>query len=358
MLACSSPGERDTATPPPSSARTPVPATGLSAQLQEGIQLFRDGNFEDAAERFEAAAAAQPQDERILFYLGSARLQTKQHLKALEALDRALAVREDFLEARLARARVHMRMGNYPGAEPDLRRVLQMDPDNWVALFNLGFLLYRSGNYEEAIERLQQVIRLRPDHPDAPYYLGMAYMRLGDEDGARGAFEQAIRLNPDNPAVYQNLGLLLVRQGRVEEGERHLKTFKELSDAVTAAEYHQERINTMTLEAYLLQKEGKTDAAIEKYRKVLEVAPEHAPTHKDLAILYLAQNRSDEALAALERATEIDPDYAPPFLYLSHIYERLGQADRAAAAAERYRLLDSSEDARQAEVRRGGVQQW
>ncbi len=44
------------------------------------------------------------------------------------------------------------------------------------------------------------------------------------------------------------------------------------------------------------------------FRKALELAPAHAPTMNDLAVLLMLQSRPDEARLLLERALELNPD--------------------------------------------------
>lgn len=340
---CSSSGD--------SGRRAPV-RPDPSRGIESGLRQYRQGNFEAAAEAFQAAARARPADPVPHYYLGSSLLQLERHRVALGALDRALELREAFPEARLARARVRMRMGEYEPAEADLRRTLDLQPDSLPARFNLGFVLYRTGRYAEAMETLEAVRSRHPDHPDVPYLLAKAAMRLGLEDRARQEFEATIRLDPDNAGAYFNLGKLLVRQGKLREGEETLARFKVLSDAETAREHRREVVNGLALEAYLLQKEGRMEDAIGKYRAALEVDPEHVPTHKDLAVLYLAQGRMEAGLASLLRATEIDSNYAPAWFHLARVYEGLGDRERAEAATERYRLLEAGAEARREETGR------
>lgn len=337
--ACSSPGPE----PEPAQGTTP----DLSDRIAAGLQEYKRADFESAADRFGVIAKLDPENERIFFYLGSAFLQLHQHRAALEAFDRAVFLKEGFREARLARARVQIRMGDFPAAEIDLRRVLEQDPESLTALFNLGFLLVRMGKYEEAVRRLERVLSLRPDHPEAPYYLGKAALAMGEVVKAKQAFETAIRLDPDNARSYFNLGNLLIREGQRKEGEERLAVFKRLSDQVTQSEHIREQIHILGLEAFLLQKEGKTDEAVAKYREVLRIAPDHVPTRKDLAIVFLSQGETDEALGELIRATQIDPNYAPPYFHLARIYEERGETGKARAATERFRRLDSGGEARE-----------
>ena len=97
-IACSPVSERESVPSSPPPVEVPAPAADLSGQIQEGIELYRNGDFVAAAERFESAAAARPRDERVQFYLGSSLLLLHRHRAALadDGLG-ARARREDLL---------------------------------------------------------------------------------------------------------------------------------------------------------------------------------------------------------------------------------------------------------------------
>src|SRR5690606_4782715 len=61
------------------------------------------------------------------------------------------------------------------------------------------------------------------------------------------------------------------------------------------------------LEARRLEGEGEIAAAIAAHRRALELAPDAADIHAELAGLFARQNRVDEAVAAGEAALALDP---------------------------------------------------
>jgi cytochrome c-type biogenesis protein CcmH/NrfG len=81
-----------------------------------------------------------------------------------------------------------------------LREVLEADPANQTALFNLGMLSIQSRQYGRAIERLEELIRLNPGHIQGRLLLGIAYLNTGNKKGAREQFLFIKRTDPD-PAV-------------------------------------------------------------------------------------------------------------------------------------------------------------
>jgi len=81
-----------------------------------------------------------------------------------------------------------------------LKEVLQEDPENEFALFNMGMLSIQSGQYEKAIDWLSQLTGFYPEHVQGQLLLGVALMNTGNKDKARQQFEKVKQLDKD-PAV-------------------------------------------------------------------------------------------------------------------------------------------------------------
>ncbi len=81
-----------------------------------------------------------------------------------------------------------------------LREVLEADPNNQTALFNLGMLSIQSGQYQLAVGRLEKLLEINPAHTQGRLLLGVAYMNTGNKKRAREQFEFIKQTDPD-PAV-------------------------------------------------------------------------------------------------------------------------------------------------------------
>jgi tetratricopeptide (TPR) repeat protein len=81
-----------------------------------------------------------------------------------------------------------------------LREVLEADPNNELALFNLGMLSIQSRQFELAVDRLSTLVRINPNHTQGHLLLGIALMNVGDVPGARAQFEKVKEIDKD-PAV-------------------------------------------------------------------------------------------------------------------------------------------------------------
>ena len=75
-----------------------------------------------------------------------------------------------------------------------LQEVLLEDPDNKLAIYNLGMMSITSGQYEKAIERFEKLKQLDPENPEAYFYLGYSLFELGKENDSKPYFQKVLDL--------------------------------------------------------------------------------------------------------------------------------------------------------------------
>lgn len=83
-----------------------------------------------------------------------------------------------------------------------LREILETDPTNELALFNLGILSMRSNQFAKAVDRFQQIVRNNPSNTKASFYLGVSLLELGRKDDARKVLSEVKKQEKD-PAIQQ-----------------------------------------------------------------------------------------------------------------------------------------------------------
>ncbi|MEJ0054521.1 MAG: tetratricopeptide repeat protein [Bacteroidota bacterium] len=81
-----------------------------------------------------------------------------------------------------------------------LREVLAVDPNNELALFNMGMLSIQSGQYAKAREWLEKLAMVNEKHIQGQLLLGVAYMNLNEKEKARQQFEKVKKMDSD-PSV-------------------------------------------------------------------------------------------------------------------------------------------------------------
>lgn len=79
-----------------------------------------------------------------------------------------------------------------------IRRVLEINPDNVEAGFQLGKFSLQTGQFEKAVQRFEKVLSISPDNFQAMIALAVAKMQLGENDTAQQLLETVIKDAPDS----------------------------------------------------------------------------------------------------------------------------------------------------------------
>lgn len=85
-----------------------------------------------------------------------------------------------------------------------IREVLGKNPENKLAIYNLGMLSMQSGQFDKAVERFEKLIELDPENTQAHFYLGVGYLETGRKQKALERFEY-VKTVETNPQVLQSI---------------------------------------------------------------------------------------------------------------------------------------------------------
>lgn len=100
---------------------------------------------------------------------------------------------------RIARAQRLVRDNDIRGAVEVYDQLLKDDPENPVALAELGWLVSRVDDslVDSGLKRIDKAIELDPGYAEAYFYRGMILLQAkNDPEGAREAFDTALRSDP------------------------------------------------------------------------------------------------------------------------------------------------------------------
>ena len=79
----------------------------------------------------------------------------------------------------------------------------------------------------------------------------------------------------------------------------------------------------------VLAKKGRLDEAVTRFRKALEVKPDHAGAHNGLGVVLRSQGKLVEAIHHYRRALQIAPDHADAYCNLGLAFQLQGKLDEA-----------------------------
>jgi tetratricopeptide (TPR) repeat protein len=222
----------------------PASPLAWSARLRAAAMLDALDRTDEAATELKRMAAERPKDTSALVALGDILRSRSRFTDAAAAYDEAIG-RVDHPEARdwrlfYSRAVALERSGQWPRAEADLKRALELQPDQPLVLNYLGYSWIDKGvNLDPALKMVKRAVELRPNDGYIVDSLGWAYYRLGDFRNATQYLERAIELLPEDPTVNDHLGDAYWQTGRVVEARyqwHRALQFKPEADQVKSIE--------------------------------------------------------------------------------------------------------------------------
>ncbi len=180
-----------------------------------GVEIALDearlGKNDVAIADLKALSAADPNDIEAWTALGDTYRSTEKYAEASAAYDHAIALlqpssAEDW-PIYFARAVSEEGAKNWNAAEVDLKKALQLAPDEPAVLNYLGYsYVDQNRNIQEALAMLEKAHTLKPSDGYIADSVGWAYFKLGRFADAAKALENAVELVPGDPTINDHLG--------------------------------------------------------------------------------------------------------------------------------------------------------
>lgn len=167
---------------------------------------FLQGEYKAMEEAAQQAVAREAENPVAHYLLGKAVHKLSDPLMSVAHLTRAIALQEKYIDARLLRADVLLRMGQATEARQDTDFILQQDPDEEAALLLQGEINQAEGDPQSAEADFRRVAEINPFNEQAYLYLGELYLTQQRPEEAIALFDEAIELNPNFEAAYRERG--------------------------------------------------------------------------------------------------------------------------------------------------------
>jgi TolB-like protein/Flp pilus assembly protein TadD len=175
--------------------------------------------------------------------------------KARAAAKSALDLDPNLAEAHLAQGVVLMNLDlNLVAAEAELRRALELAPQNPAVINNLAILMGKLGRLDETVALMQQAIVLDPLRSAFQKNLVIYLTVLGRYDEAEAALRKVIELQPQAAQNYMWLAIIQILRGKPREA---VELAKQETDPFW-------RTNALALAQFANGDRAEADAALKK----------------------------------------------------------------------------------------------
>lgn len=250
---------------------------------------------------------------------------------------------------------------DYKHAIESYRKALDEDKDNLDAMRGLAQNLLNDGQTQEALKQYSAIAEGDPQDVETQIHIAEIYRRDGKFDQALDSLKKAEGIAPEAIQIPYNRALIFEAQGRYDEAIQTLNTLLTKSAKPNGNYSPADRNNrAVFLErlGMIYRESGKTQAAIDTFRKVLDLGQENAargydqiietyretknwnqatavaqeavgklPQNRDLKLVLAGQladqGKGDDAIAQVKSMLKGGPDDREVWIALSQIQSRL-----------------------------------
>jgi TolB-like protein/Flp pilus assembly protein TadD len=236
-------------------------------QIDRSIAAYRKAIELDP--KFAAAWAALATDYTERFWTTG---RTGSAAEAREALERAQALAPKAPDTAIAEGYFHYWANlDYDPAIEAFDRALALKPNSMLALRGKAYVLRRLGRFEEAMQSFEQIVTLDPLNADIPVDQAYLFWSMGQVKAAEERLDQARALGVNSAFLSLVEYLVLSSQGRLEEARTVLGAPRAntpsfiATNMVSLVRYLQDEEQLEALESY-----ARTELEQGEFRPVIE----------------------------------------------------------------------------------------
>jgi tetratricopeptide (TPR) repeat protein len=213
-----------------------VPASSplsRNAEIQLAGDLDQLDRSDEAKKRLDHVIAEHPKDTEAILALGNIQRGRKEFAECADtygkAIDTIAKPDKSNWVVFYFRGICYERSHQWPGAEADMKKALELYPEQPLVLNYLGYSWVDQGvHLDDGMDMIRRAVEQRPDDGYIVDSLGWAYFRTGNYDEAVKNLERAVELKPDDPTINDHLGDAYWRVGRTLEAHYQWTQAKDL----------------------------------------------------------------------------------------------------------------------------------
>ena len=191
-----------------------VPCRLKMAQLYHMVT-----EFEKSAELVDEVIALDPKNAEAHFLKGYLmRDALGDTIRAIEWFQKAIDLDPEYVEALDMCGVLYSAMGN-PLALAYFNRLVELQPENRIALYNRGMYHLEVKDWNQALEDFTNCTKLDPNDIESWFNLGYIHLQLQLYPEARGYFNTALRIQPINHRALYARGYCYELLGDISNAE-------------------------------------------------------------------------------------------------------------------------------------------
>jgi Tfp pilus assembly protein PilF len=281
------------------------PTSTSSAAIQafnNGVAAFEAQDYATAAAKFEEAVGHDPELRQGWGALSVVLLEQGQHQEAAEAAERAIALGSTDVMVLRSRWEAYRNLGDEAKAaqaQAELEKTGRL-AEEAKQVYNEGVQLLKAGDEEGAYANFQKAAELNPNLREAQLAVATTALKIDRHAEAAAAAKAILDENPQDEEA-----LRIRYNAALSIGDDAMILDSLVGLAVIEPTIARDGLWKLALESY---DGGDMDRAGERFRKVLEVDPNHPWANYLLGLVLMGEGDNETAISYLERFIQLAPD--------------------------------------------------
>jgi tetratricopeptide (TPR) repeat protein len=292
-----------------------------------------------------------PLAEKYLIEANHARIM-KDNKKAIEAYENLAKTFPDNADVEYALGSLYVDKGDYDGARTQFSKILQSDPKNIKALWQIGVVEIMKDNPQAALEPLNKGLSLaiQVDNQEQKalilHAIGVSYRLMNKPDEAMRNYQEAMDINR-RLGLKRLLAVSLVEMALVQSSlgkpDAALAGYEQALKIQNEIGIKKEAGDTLIDMGVVYQDRGQYDKALQAYKESLQIQRDAGDQNyqalclNNIGYVYLSRGDSDNAFTYFQQALQlretlnVPGDIADSLHGVGQAYGATGQYDQALA---------------------------
>ena len=281
------------------------------ARLHEAEQLYR------------TAIKMKPNFESAHMNLGDVLLKLNRIDEAEKAYKKAIEIKPKYADAHFNLGVVCLSKNLQTDATVSFRNALRFDPNHVLSMVNLALVIQDSkevSDTDEAVRLYKRVLELDPTNEKALFNMGVIAMDLNQPEEAERWFKKSATEHPNSRSASFNLALLYSQHDRIGESIKILSSL--VKKFPTHANSHQ-----LLGDLYVGVKQYAD--AVDAYLGCMEADPRHVTCRHNVGVAYVELGRFEDAEMSFKKTLELDPAYGSAKRHLQLIRQKIVERNKS-----------------------------
>ena len=210
-------------------------------------------------------------------------------------------------------------LGNFAEAEKMFKKVVETDPKNDAAIYELGGIYEIQNNNDKALKEAKEAVRLEPGNKWYRIFLADMYQKTHFYIESAGIYKDlTIAYNDED--YYYNWAVALIYAAKYQEA---IRVYDEMERKFGISE------EIITRKEKLYLQLDKVDKAVEEVEKLIKQSPDNTRNYLLVAEIYMNNNMFEKATPYYKKVSEINPDDPYIHISLSDFYRKQGDKQKS-----------------------------